>query len=136
MGTTSAYEGHGSTPDVLAAYRELWEHGDLTMRMAMTVSPRWRSYDEAAIVMRDWAPLLRGRGMGDAQFRVSGFFIAHGGDPCARAVRPRTWRGAAGRAWPCRSTPPRNLRRCACWPASTTCACTPSSPTSWPRWRR
>lgn len=100
MGTTSVYEGHGSTPDVLAAYRELWEHGDLTMRMAMTVSPRWRSYEEAAIVMRDWAPLLRGRGMGDARFRVSGFFIAHGGDPCARAIQAKdmAWGGWSGMA--------------------------------------
>ncbi|MGV3571898.1 MAG: amidohydrolase [Ramlibacter sp.] len=100
MGTTSIYEGHGSTPDVLAAYRELWEHGDLTMRMAMTVSPRWRSYHEAAIVMRDWAPLLRGRGMGDARFRVSGFFIAHGGDPCARAIQAKdmAWGGWSGMA--------------------------------------
>lgn len=87
MGTTSIYEGHGSTPDVLAAYRDVWEHGDLTMRTAMTVSPRWRNLDEAALAMRDWSPLLRGRGMGDAKFRVSGFFIAHGGDPCVRQIQ-------------------------------------------------
>ncbi|RYY96017.1 MAG: amidohydrolase [Comamonadaceae bacterium] len=87
MGTTSIYEGHGSSPDVLAAYREVWERGDLTMRTAMTVSPRWRSMEEAAQVMRDWAPLLRGNGIGDAMFRVAGMFIAHGGDPCARQIQ-------------------------------------------------
>src|SRR5690606_34142856 len=38
MGTTSIYEGHGSAPDVLAAYKEVWERGDLTMRTSMVVS--------------------------------------------------------------------------------------------------
>jgi predicted amidohydrolase YtcJ len=103
MGTTSIYEGHGSTPDVIAAYREIWERGDLTMRTALTVSPRWRSVDEAAQVMRDWAPLLRGRGIGDALFKVSGFFIAHGGDPCARQIQHKDlthagWSGMAMQA--------------------------------------
>jgi len=88
-GITSIYEGHGSAPEVIAAYREMWERGDLTMRTAMTVSPRWRDVDEAAIAMRDWSPLLRGRGTGDAMFRVSGVFIAHGGDPCVRAIQHR-----------------------------------------------
>lgn len=87
MGTTSIYEGHGCGPEILAAYREVWEQGELTMRTAATVSPRWRNLDEAAQVMRDWSPLLRGRGIGDALFRVSGFFIAHGGEPCIRAIQ-------------------------------------------------
>ncbi|MDX3908051.1 MAG: amidohydrolase family protein [Pigmentiphaga sp.] len=88
-GITSIYEGHGCAPEVLAAYREAWEHGDLTMRTAMTLSPRWRNEQEAALAMRDWMPLLRGRGMGDAMFRVSGVFVAHGGDPCVRAIQHR-----------------------------------------------
>ncbi|HLS84898.1 MAG TPA: amidohydrolase family protein [Burkholderiales bacterium] len=89
MGTTSIYEGHGSAPDVLAAYKEVWERGDLTMRTSMVVSPRWRSIEEAEVVMRDWSPLLRGRGIGDAWFRVSGFFIAHGGDPNVQKVQQK-----------------------------------------------
>jgi predicted amidohydrolase YtcJ len=88
-GTTSIYEGHGSAPEVIAAYRELWERGDLTMRTAMVLSPRWRSLDDAALAMRDWMPTLRGRGMGDAMFRVSGLFIAHGGDPCVAQIQQR-----------------------------------------------
>ncbi|VCU68642.1 N-substituted formamide deformylase precursor [Pigmentiphaga humi] len=88
-GITSIYEGHGSAPEVIAAYRDMWERGELTMRTAMTVSPRWRSLEEAAAAMRDWAPLLRGRGVGDAVFRVSGVFLAHGGDPCVQAIQRR-----------------------------------------------
>lgn len=89
MGTTSVYEGHGSAPEVIAAYREIHERGDLTMRTALCASPRWTSVDEAALVMRDWSPLLRGRGTGDAQLRVSGFFIAHGGDPCVPRLQQK-----------------------------------------------
>ncbi|TFZ02563.1 amidohydrolase [Ramlibacter henchirensis] len=89
MGTTSIYEGHGSAPEVIAAYRELWERGDLTMRTAMVLSPRWRSLEDAAAAMRDWMPTMRGRGMGDAMFRVSGVFIAHGGDPCVARIQQR-----------------------------------------------
>jgi predicted amidohydrolase YtcJ len=88
-GTTSVYEGHGSAPEVLAAYREVWERGDLTMRAGLVVSPRWRSLEEAQRVMRDWMPLLRGRGIGDATLRVAGVFVAHGGDPCISAVQHR-----------------------------------------------
>jgi predicted amidohydrolase YtcJ len=89
VGTTSIYEGHGSAPEVIAAFRHLWERGELTMRTAMVLSPRWRSLDDAAVAMRDWMPTLRGRGMGDAMFRVSGLFIAHGGDPCVARIQQR-----------------------------------------------
>ncbi len=87
VGTTSIYEGHGCAPEIVALYREMWERGDLSMRTALTYSPRWRTLDEAAQAMRDWSPMLRGRGMGDAMFRVSGLFIAHGGDPCVRQIQ-------------------------------------------------
>ena len=86
-GTTSIYEGHGSAPEVLAAYREVHERGDLSMRSNMVISPRWRNADEAERVLRDWLPLVRGRGMGDAMFRVSGVFVAHGGDPCVSHIQ-------------------------------------------------
>jgi predicted amidohydrolase YtcJ len=89
VGTTSIYEGHGCAPEVIAAYRELWERGDLSMRTAMVLSPRWRGLEDAAVAMRDWMPMLRGRGMGDAVFRVSGVFIAHGGDPCVAQIQQR-----------------------------------------------
>ncbi|MGE4240570.1 amidohydrolase [Ramlibacter sp.] len=87
VGTTSIYEGHGCAPEVIAAYREMNERGTLTMRTSAVVSPRWRSLDEAAQVMRDALPMARGRGMGDAMFRVSGVFVAHGGDPCAGRIQ-------------------------------------------------
>ena len=65
VGTTSIYEGHGCAPDVIAAYRELRERGELTMRSSLVVSPRWRSREEAEASLRDWLPHLRGQGIGD-----------------------------------------------------------------------
>ena len=89
VGTTSIYEGHGCAPEVIAAYSELWGRGDLTMRTAAVLSPRWRGLDDAAAAMSDWAITLQGRGKGDAMFRVSGLFIAHGGDPCVARIQQR-----------------------------------------------
>ena len=80
-GTTSIYEGHGSSADILAAYRELHERGELTMRVGLVVSPAWSGVDDAERLMRDWLPLARGRGFGDDMLRVSGIFINYGGDP-------------------------------------------------------
>jgi predicted amidohydrolase YtcJ len=88
-GTTSIYEGHGNAPEILSACRDLHEHGELTMRMSLVVSPAWGSVAEAERVMRDWLPLVRGRGVGDAMFRVSGVFIAYGGDPCVTHIVQR-----------------------------------------------
>ncbi|MCC6210094.1 MAG: amidohydrolase [Burkholderiales bacterium] len=87
VGTTSIYEGHGSAPDVIAAYRELREQGELTVRTSLVASPRWRSLEEAESDMRDGMPLLKGRGFGDEWLRVAGVFIAHGGDPNVQKVQ-------------------------------------------------
>ena len=82
-GTTSVYEGHGCTPDVIAIYRQLWESGALTMRVGMVVAPPWESPADAEPIMRDWLTHARGRGLGDAKLRISGVHINQGGDPLA-----------------------------------------------------
>jgi predicted amidohydrolase YtcJ len=97
-GTTSVYEGHGSAPDIIAAYRQLWEIGELTMRTGLVVSPSWASVAEASLAMRDWLATARGRGLGDPMLRISGVHIAYGGDgivaALARASLPNTgWSG-------------------------------------------
>ncbi|MDQ8031638.1 MAG: amidohydrolase family protein [Bordetella sp.] len=98
QGTTSIYEGHGSAPETIAVYRQLWEDGELTMRTGLVLSPSWGDLDEAARALRDWSATARGRGLGDGWLRVSGVHIAYGGDPtvacCARANLPDTgWSG-------------------------------------------
>ncbi|MGE3934222.1 MAG: amidohydrolase [Rhodospirillaceae bacterium] len=85
-GTTSAYEGHGCSPEVIGIYRDLWQAGDLTMRLGMVVAPPWAGAAEAEGVMRDWLPYARGRGLGDARFRIGGIHVNLGGDPVAAAM--------------------------------------------------
>ncbi|MCO5132261.1 MAG: amidohydrolase [Xanthobacteraceae bacterium] len=88
VGTTSVYEGHGCAPEVIAAYRDLWQAGDLTMRMHLVVSPTWATCDEAEVMMRDWLAYARGAGVGDATLRIGGIFVGYGGEPtAARAAR-------------------------------------------------
>lgn len=98
VGTTSVYEGHGLAAATIAAYRELWEAGRLTVRAGLVLSPAWSDFQQAARAVRDWTATLRGRGLGDAWLSVSGVHIAWGGDArlaaIARADLPNTgWAG-------------------------------------------
>jgi predicted amidohydrolase YtcJ len=97
-GTTSVYEGHGSAAEIIAAYRQLWDNGELTMRTGLVVSPSWSGIAEATVAMRDWLAFARGRGLGDPMLRISGVHVAYGGDSIvaalARASLPNTgWSG-------------------------------------------
>ncbi len=88
VGTTSVYEGHGCAPDVISAYRDLWQANELTMRMHLVVSPTWATSEEAEPMMRDWLAHARGAGIGDAILRVGGIFVGYGGEStAARAAR-------------------------------------------------
>jgi predicted amidohydrolase YtcJ len=98
MGTTSIYEGHGSSPETIACYRQLAQEGALTVRTSLTVSPTWNDAEEADRAMRDWLCYARGQGMGDALFRISGVFIGFGDDPAVarltrRALPDTGWTG-------------------------------------------
>lgn len=98
VGTTSIYEGHGSSPESIAIYRAAWEQGRLSVRTSLCVSPTWTSLSEAQLAMRDWLAYARGRGLGDPWLRISGIYLGLGGDPnhakVARAALPDTgWTG-------------------------------------------
>src|SRR5437868_2602103 len=98
VGTTSAYEGHGSAAEIIGLYRDLWEKNELTVRMGLVVSPSWKDIGEAATIMRDWLAQARGSGLGDPWFRLSGIHVAFGGDDrmaeIARHDLPNTgWSG-------------------------------------------
>lgn len=98
VGTTSVYEGHGSAPEIISVYRSLWERHELTVRVALTVSPTWEDVAAARVAMRDFLSYARGRGFGDSWLRISGVHIAYGGDAAvaavARAALPNTgWTG-------------------------------------------
>ena len=98
VGITSVYEGHGLAAQTIAAYRELWERGEMTVRCALVLSPAWRDVAEARESIRDWLAFARGRGIGDPWLSISGVHVAIGGDPkvaeLARADLPNTgWSG-------------------------------------------
>jgi predicted amidohydrolase YtcJ len=86
VGTTSVYEGHGSAPEIVSVYRSLWEQGEMSVRVALVVSPTWANVAEAASTMRDCLSYARGRGIGDAWLRISGVHIALVGDAMMAAV--------------------------------------------------
>lgn len=95
-GTTSIYEGHGAAPEVIACFRELHERGELTMRTGLVVSPTWLTAAEAEPIMRDYLAYARGSGIGDEMLRISGIFVAYGGDA---VIRELTHRDVADIGW-------------------------------------
>ena len=79
VGTTGTYEGHGVAPEVLQAYKELWDRGEMTVRSRLVLSPTWSSVAEAEREMERWAHSASGAGFGDDMLRISGYYIQYGG---------------------------------------------------------
>jgi predicted amidohydrolase YtcJ len=73
-GTTAAFEGHGLTPAVLDAYRQLAAAGELPLRMHAMLSVPSAAYGDAAIVsqLRTWAPRIAHRGTATGRFVEEG----------------------------------------------------------------
>jgi predicted amidohydrolase YtcJ len=88
FGTTSAYEAHGLTPDLLRAYREIDERGELSVRMsaALSLPASSMSRERLIDVLDQWAPAAGGRGMSSGNFRVSGVTLDHADPKIAAAV--------------------------------------------------
>jgi len=75
VGVTGIYEGHGVAPEVLQAYRAIWDEGSMTVRSHLVMSPKWRSLREAESEMARWGSCLSGYGFGDDMLRYCGYFI-------------------------------------------------------------
>ena len=75
-GTTSVFEGHGISAEVLAAYQALRERGRPSVRAHLLFSPAWPSADATAVaeLLRTWGAWLGRRGLGDAYLRVGGLY--------------------------------------------------------------
>ena len=96
-GVTAIYEGHGVAPEVLSAYREAHERGQLSLRACLAVSPTWAATD-APRALAEVAAWAGGRGLGDDLLRVAGVCLHYGGDPdvarILHAAQPYTgWAG-------------------------------------------
>ena len=75
-GTTSVFEGHGISNEVLAAYQSLRERGRPSVRAHLLWSPAWPSADAAVVrdLVRSWGAWLSRRGLGDEYLRVGGLY--------------------------------------------------------------
>ena len=73
-GTTSAYEGHGLTPLVIRAYREVAARGELPLRMHAPISVPGTVLDDRQLaeLLYQHAGVASDRGLGDDRFRVEG----------------------------------------------------------------
>ncbi|MCH7606704.1 MAG: amidohydrolase family protein, partial [Chloroflexi bacterium] len=79
VGTTGTYEGHGVSPEVLRAYKELWDAGEMTVRSHLVLSPEWKSVAEADREMQRWGHSASGAGFGDGMLRIGGYYIQYRG---------------------------------------------------------
>ncbi len=79
VGTTGTYEGHGVAPEVMRAYKEVWDAREMTVRARLVLSPAWKSVAGAAQEMERWSYLASGKGFGDAMLRISGYYIHYRG---------------------------------------------------------
>jgi predicted amidohydrolase YtcJ len=98
VGTTSVYEGHGSSAQIISLYRELWAAGELTVRMGLVVSPPWRDLNEVGWMMQEWLAFARESGIGDAWLRISGVHVARWGD-CDPATAKLAQRDLPNTGW-------------------------------------
>ena len=87
VGTTTIYEGYGVAPELLRAYKEVWDAGEMTVRARLVLSPTWQSSAEAERDMERWAHTASGAGFGDAMLRVSGYFIQYRGSSYVARAR-------------------------------------------------
>lgn len=88
LGTTTAFEGHGLTPALLRAYREVRERGELSLRMYAPLSVPSGAFDDRRLVdlFYHYAAVAGGRGSGDDVFRVEGINLGGSADPVVERV--------------------------------------------------
>jgi len=80
VGTTSIYEGHGSSPESIALYRELHVRKELTVRSRLNVSPTWQNMTQAREQICHGLSGARGNCEGDDWLSINGIFIGLLGD--------------------------------------------------------
>jgi len=87
VGTTGTYEGHGVAPEVMRAYKEVWDAGEMTIRAHLVLSPAWKSVADAAKEMERWGHSASGLGFGDSMLRTSGYYIHYRGSKYTARAR-------------------------------------------------
>jgi predicted amidohydrolase YtcJ len=87
-GTTAAYEGHGVTPPLIEAYRQVHAAGDLSVRMQIPLSLPTAAFDNRKIadLLYHWSNVLAGRGSGDGMLRFEGVCVDVGDAQTAQVI--------------------------------------------------
>jgi predicted amidohydrolase YtcJ len=88
-GTTSIYEGHGIDPDLMLAYKRLWEQGVMTVRSHLLFTPPSAPTREFRAQVEDWARVASGSGIGDEWLRVGGLSFQLSGQRTVAELRRR-----------------------------------------------
>jgi predicted amidohydrolase YtcJ len=98
-GITAAYEGHGLTPAVLDAWRQIACAGDLALRMHATLSLPTAAFGDAAIQaqLRTWSPRIAAPGLATGRLLEEGVCLDVADPQVARALaRVYPYEGWAG----------------------------------------
>ena len=90
FGTTSVFEGHGASTELLRTYKQAHREGALTMRAALAFSPNWQAAGAAPLgpFVEAWAGWLGEPGFGNEWLKMSGLYV-HTGREAADDVRAR-----------------------------------------------
>src|SRR5215471_10711462 len=88
VGTTSVFEGHGVSTELLRVYKQAHRDGTLTMRASLAFSPNWPAAGNAPLTpfVDAWTGWLGEPGLGDDMLKMRGLYVHAGTDP-ADAVR-------------------------------------------------
>jgi predicted amidohydrolase YtcJ len=90
FGTTSVFEGHGASTELLRTYKQAHREGALTMRAALAFSPNWQAAGTAPLgpFVEAWAGWLGEPGFGNDWLKMSGLYV-HAGREASDDVRAR-----------------------------------------------
>jgi predicted amidohydrolase YtcJ len=83
VGTTSVFEGHGVSTELLRVYKQAHRDGTLTMRASLAFSPNWLAAGGAPLgpFVEAWAGWLGEPGLGDDVLKMRGLYVHAGTDP-------------------------------------------------------
>lgn len=89
-GTTSAYEGHGLTPEIIRAYRDVNERGELPIRVYAPYSLPTATMDDdrSSDLLYHYAAVASGKGMTDGHLTVEGLNLGAADPQVAKLIGP------------------------------------------------
>jgi predicted amidohydrolase YtcJ len=88
FGTTSVFEGHGVSSELMRVYKAAHRDGTLTMRATLALSPNWPATGDAKLssFVEAWVGWLGEPGLGDDMLKMGGLYV-HPGREAADDVR-------------------------------------------------